>query len=207
MFDKNSIKIINEEIGKFDFLGNEDQSKEQEIIDLLQNEDFQKQFICDSLLNKKSKIKEEVRYSNIGGNWEEDFEDTNKMTIEYFLHIAYQYDQTKDPIKFELDFYSENIEISKTGWYDKGRTGGTTDSDIAPSGEAWFNKFNWNNIEVSMATTPDGDEIKFVAFEKAPPKIQTLFIREYTESYIGRYTNLGVRTPEMRDDIKNVPYC
>jgi hypothetical protein len=44
-------RIINEEISEFDFLGNEQYLKEQEVVDLLKNEDFQKQFICDSLLS------------------------------------------------------------------------------------------------------------------------------------------------------------
>src|ERR1035437_5253077 len=57
MVEKDIIKIINEEASNFDFLGNDDNMKEQEIIDLLQNEEFQKQFICDSLLERKNKIK------------------------------------------------------------------------------------------------------------------------------------------------------
>ena len=51
MKKRDFIRIINEEISEFDFLGNEQYLKEQEIVDLLKNEDFQKQFICDSLLS------------------------------------------------------------------------------------------------------------------------------------------------------------
>jgi hypothetical protein len=206
MLNKNFIKIINEEINKFDFLGNEEFSKEQEITDLLQNEDFQKQFICDSLV-QNNKIKKSVIDARIGGNWEEDdFEDANKLTIEYFLKIEYKYDQAKEPIKFDLSFYSDGISVSKTGWYDKGRFGGTPDTDIEPSGEAWFNGFNWNDISVDL-NTGDGDEIDFLAFKHAPPKIQVLFIREYTQDYIGTYTSMDIKTPEMRDKVQNVPYC
>jgi len=209
MFNKNFIKIINEEVNKFDFLRNEDYLKEQEITDLLQNEDFQKQFICDSLLERKSKIKATVIESRkrMGGNWEDDnFDDVSKATLEYSLNIEYKYDQTKEPLKFDLSFYSDSISISKTGWYDSGRLGGTTDSDIEPSGEAWFDGFNWNDISVDLNTT-EGDKIEFKAFEHAPPKIKVLFIREYTESFIGNYTNMDIKTPEMRDSIQNVPYC
>jgi hypothetical protein len=207
MFNKNFIKIINEEVNKFDFLRNEDYLKEQEITDLLQNEDFQKQFICDSLLERKSKIKTTVFESRMGGNWEDDnFDDASKATLEYFLKIEYKYDQTKEPLKFDLSFYSDSISISKTGWHDSGRLGGTPDTDIESSGEAWFNGFNWNDINVDLNTT-EGDAIEFKAFMHAPPKIKVLFIREYTESFIGNYTNMDIKTPEMRDKIQNVPYC
>jgi len=201
MISKNFIKIINEEVGNFDFLRNESYLKEQEIIDLLQNEDFQKQFICDSLLERKNKIKTEVFDSRIDGDWEEDnFEDVNKLTLDYFLKVKYKYDQTKDPIEFELSFYSDNISISKTGWYDKGSY------DVAPSGDAWFDSFNWNDINVDLNTT-EGDEIDFLAFKHAPPKIQTLFIRQFVEDYIGNYTGMDIKTPEMKDKVQNIPYC
>jgi hypothetical protein len=207
MFDKNLIKIINEEVGDFDFLGNDNYSKEQEIINLLQNEDFQKQFICDSLLERKNKIKTDVFDSRIGGDWEKDkSEDVNKLSLDYFLKVEYKYDQEKEPIKFDLSFYSDNISISKRDDYDKGRIGGTTDSDIAPSGRAWFNGFNWMDINVDLNTS-EGDEIKFVAFEKAPSKIKMLFIREYVEEYISNYSGMGIDTPETKEKIQNVPYC
>ncbi|MFA5207260.1 MAG: hypothetical protein WC428_01020 [Candidatus Paceibacterota bacterium] len=202
MFDKNLIKIINEEVSGFDFLGNEEQLKEQEIIDLLQNEDFQKQFICDSLLEQKNKIKIDVFDSKIGGDWEKDSEDAKKLTLEYFLKIEYKYDQKKEPVVFDLSFYSNNISISKSDNYDPGDWG----RYVAPSGNAWFDGFNWNDINVDLNTS-DGDEVKFVAFEKAPPRIKVLFIRQYVEGYIGNYTSMDISTPEIKDKIQNVPYC
>jgi hypothetical protein len=205
MGNKDFIKIINEEISEFDFLGNEKYSKEQEIVDLLKNEDFQKQFICDSLLNK-NKIKTTISESNIGGNWENDTEDASKLTLEYFLNVEYKYDQNKDALKFGLDFYSDGITISKRDDYDKGRLGGTTDSDIAPSGNEWFNEFDWSDINATL-NTKEGDEIDFLAFKKAPPKIKMLFIREYTESYIRAYTSVEIRTPDSNVNVRNVPYC
>ena len=57
MKNKQLIKIINEEISGFDFLGNEEYLKEEEDINILKNEDFQKQFICDLLLKRKEKVK------------------------------------------------------------------------------------------------------------------------------------------------------
>ena len=206
MFNKDLIRIINEVVGEFDFLGNDEQSKEQEIIDLLQNEDFQKQFICDSLLERKNKIKTDVFDSRIGGDWEDDSDDARKLTLDYFLKIEYKYDQTKEPVKFDLSFYSDNITISKTDDYDSGRIGGTTDSDIAPSGKAWFDGFDWNDINVDLNTT-EGDKIDFLAFKHAPPRIKILFIRQFLEDYIGNYTGMDISTPEMKDKVQNVPYC
>ena len=207
MFDKKIIKIINEVVGEFDFLGNDEQSKGQEIINLLQNEEFQKQFICDSLLERKNKIKTDVFDSRIGGDWKEDnSEDANQLTLDYFLKVDYKYDQTKEPIKFDISFYSDNITISKRDDYNQGRIGGTTDSDVAPSGKAWFNGFNWNDINVDLNTS-EGDEIDFLAFKHAPPRIKVLFIRQFVEDYIGNYTGMDISTPEMKDKVQNVPYC
>ena len=45
MKNKKIIKIINEVITEFDFLGNDEHLKGQEDITLLKNEDMQKQFI------------------------------------------------------------------------------------------------------------------------------------------------------------------
>jgi hypothetical protein len=181
MKNKKIIKIINEVITEFDFLGNDEHLKGQEDITLLKNEDMQKQFICDSLLSKKNKIKiVEVADARIGGNWDEDLQ--------------------KKPIIFYLNFDSDNISISKDGFYDKGG------NDVAPYGESWFNSLNWNDINVTLSTE-DGDEIEFIAFKKAPQKIQMLFIREYTADFIGTETKLDIRTREMNDKIQNIPYC
>lgn len=201
MKNKKIIKIINEVITEFDFLGNDEHLKGQEDITLLKNEDMQKQFICDSLLSKKNKIKiVEVADARIGGNWDEDLDDANKLTIEYYLKIQYTYDLQKKPIIFYLNFDSDNISISKDGFYDKGG------NDVAPYGESWFNSLNWNDINVTLSTE-DGDEIEFIAFKKAPQKIQMLFIREYTADFIGTETKLDIRTREMNDKIQNIPYC
>jgi len=200
------IKTINEEISNFDFLGNDEYLKEEENVNLLKNEDFQKQFICDSLVNKKN-LRIDVYDSRIGGNWEEDnFDDANNLSIEYFLKIEYKYDQSKEPIKFDLNFYADKVDISKSGWQDRGHVGGTPETDREPSGEAWLDGFDWRDIAVDLYT-PEGDEIDFIAYKKAPPKIQTLFIREFCQDFITHYTGMDIRTPEMNDKIQNVPYC
>lgn len=202
MLKQDFIKIINEEIQKFDFLSNDEFLKEQENTDLLMNEDLQKQFICDSLLNRNTKIKiVGVEDSRIGGDWNESNpENANNLSIEYFLLLDYKYDVEKEPIRFKLDFYGDDVRIGVAGWSDQGNG-----VDSAPEGDSWFDRFEWLDINVKL-NTEDGDEIKFSAFEKAPPRIKTFFIREYTQSLIVEKT-LEIRTGEMKDRVQNVPYC
>jgi len=207
MNKRDFVKIINEEISNFDFLGNDEFLKEQDVTDLLQNEDLQKQFICDSLLNRKDKVKiAKIVDSYITGNWDEfDKEDADRVSLEYSLDMEYLYDVEKEPLKFNISFNADKIDISVGGWYDAGRWGGTMADAIEPSGESWFDGFDWSDIEVVLYTM-DGDDVQFTAFENAPPKIQTLFIREYTQNFIENET-LELRTQEVKDKVQNTPYC
>jgi len=196
------IKILTEEISNFDFLGNDESLKEQEVTDLLQNEELQKQFICDSLLDVNNKVKiVKVVDSQISGNWDENnLDDANKLMLDYSVNIDYMYDATKEPLNFDLIFNGDNIGISVDGWEDSG-DGHTT----PPEGESWYNYFNWDSIDVGMYTI-DGDQIDFLALKKAPPRIQILFIRNYVENFI-ETNSLDIRTPEMNDKIQNIPFC
>lgn len=207
MNTKDFIKIVNEEIKKFDFLDNDKYLKEQETNELLMNEDLQKQFICDSLLNRKDKVRVvKIQDSFINGNWDENnFNDANRLSLDYSLDIEYLYDSQKEPLKFNLYFQADKIDISVDGWYDPGRFGGTTDTDYPPEGDSWFDDFNWNDISVILYTM-DGDDVPFIAFDNAPPKIQTLFIRQYTQNFIESET-LNIRTREMKDKVQDIPYC
>jgi hypothetical protein len=198
MKNKSLVRIINEEISDFDFLNNESYLKEEENYDLLKNEDLQKQFICDSLINKKN-IKTRVTDARVGGDWEEG-NDASKLTIEYFLEVEYLYDPTKPSAKFTLQFYSENVGISIWTKSDPGSYG----NYIEPTFEAGYSSLNWQDIDVTLSTS-DGDDIDFLAFKKAPPKIQVLFIREYTEDFIANQT---ADTDNLRkDNVKSIPYC
>lgn len=199
---KNSlIDIVNEEINKFDFLNNDKFLKEQEQTDLLQNEDLQKQFICDALLNRNDKVKViRVTDAQITGNWDErNTDDATRISLEYFLDVQYVYDSQKEPLLFKLNFFANEISISVDGWHNPS----TYDSD--QEGDSWFDSFDWNDIDVTMETM-NGEELTFTAFEKAPPRIQTLFIREFTQHYIENET-LDIRTPEIKDKAQNIPYC
>jgi hypothetical protein len=177
---KDIINIINEELSDFDFLGNDEYSKEKENYDLLSNEDFQKQFICDSLLGRKEKLKIRITDSRVGGNWEENNpEDISYLTLEYFIEVEYKYDQTKESIKFTLNFDSDKISVNAESHSDPGNWG----NYVPPESDTWFNSINWNDIDATIATL-EGDEVEFKAFKKAPVDIQNLFVREYTQNYI-----------------------
>ena len=201
------IKIIKEEISSFDFLGNDEYLKEQEVTDLLQNEDLQKQFICDSLLDKTNKVKiKRILDSQITGNWDEiNREDANRISLSYSINIEYKFDAQQEPIVFNLYFNAEKIDISVNGWSDRGRFGGTSDTDIEPSSDSWYDVFDWNDIDVSLYTV-NGDDVEFITFEKAPPRIQVLFMRQYLENFIETET-MELRTSDMKDNIQNIPYC
>lgn len=200
------IKIIAEEVEQFDFLGNDKRLKEQEINDLLMNEELQKQFICDALLGRTDKVKTiKIEDSYISGNWDDNPEDADRLSLEYSLYIDYYYDSTKEPLRFNLHFGADKIDISVGGWYDAGRWGGTMADAIEPSGESWYDGFDWGDIEVSLYNL-EGDEIEFKAFEKAPPKIQELFIKYYVQNFIENET-LELRTDDQKDKVEDIPYC
>ena len=78
-------------------------------------------------------------------------------------------DKNADPVKFEVTFSSDSAEIN-----------------AAPEGESWIDSFNWDEFGVDMHTL-SGDDVKFTAYEKAPAKIKTLFVREYVKDYYSNY--------------------
>jgi len=194
---KNFIKIINEEISNFDFLGNEEYTKEEESINLLKNEDFQKQFICDSLVKSKL-IKTNSNNAQINGDWEEG-NDATHLNISYLLDVTYQYDSNKEPAKFSLQFDGNDIGIDVHASHDPGNYG----KYVPPSGEAYYTDIKWNDIDVTL-TTVDGDEIDFIAFSKAPFNIQSLFIRDYIESII---INKTMETNIEKENPESISYC
>jgi hypothetical protein len=185
------IRVVNEELRDFDFLKNDAYNKEKEVFDLLSNEDFQKQFICDSLLNRRDKIKISITDSRVGGNWDNSNpEDVNYLTLEYFMNIEYKYDPSKEPVRFVLDFDSDRIDVSASGWYNPGSYGRM----IEPEGDSWIDSINWLDINTTIFDTT-GEEVDFKAFKRAPVDIQNLFIRAYTEDYIESST-MKIKTGE-----------
>jgi hypothetical protein len=200
------IKLINEEISNigFDFLGNEQQQEEDKEFRLLSDVDFQKQFICDFLLNKKDKYKvTKVVESNIN-DWRRD----GDLNITYGVEISYYYDTTKEPARFGLWFEGENIKYTEKSNYNAGYWAGTMPDSIAPSGGDWLSKVTWKDITVSMHMIDErDDDIKFTAFERAPERVQNLFISHFLSDFIYRYGNISVNTPEQYDSIEKTGYC
>ena len=168
--DKQIIKTINEAISEFDYLNNDKQVIEDEKAQLLGSEDFQKQFIIDSISNR-NKIKENVIDSNI----EETDNDNSSchFDIEYISDILYSYDTTKEPISFQL--YMNGIKvpcimdnnISRGGDYD-------TPDDVS----SLISHVEWSDIHVTLYTN-EGEEVEFNALSKASAKIKGIFAKQY----------------------------
>lgn len=201
MENKHLIKIINEEISGFDFLGNEEYVKEEGNVNILQNEDFQKQFICDSLLKRKETVKTlDVVESNFGGDWEKN----GYLTVSYIIELAYKYDVSKEPAKLGLHFKGDRVSYSVDGYSASGDNG-TPGVD-----EEWFDKINWDDIDVKMFSIEEGfegDDIEFKAFEHAPQRIQNLFIRDFLGKFISDWARRGMGTPADYDNATKVGYC
>ena len=191
--DKNLIKLVNEEIHKYDFLGGDVLREEQEYYELIENEDFQKQFITDFILGKIDKYKiVETTDARIGGDYDTDFaaDETNHITIDYGVRIEYNYDPNKKPVQFELYFDNdEKIGITVTGQEDS-----ISGSDWGRQRvyDSWIASVDWDKINVEMFST-EGDTIEFKAFKRAPAKIRELFIREFTKDLITDKTTMEIR--------------
>jgi hypothetical protein len=198
MKNKSLVKIINEVISEFDFLGNEEYTKEEENVTLLKNEEFQKQFICDSLV-KKEKIKTlQVVQSDFSGDWEKN----GYLTIDYIVELAYTYDAQKEPAKFGLQLKGDRIGYSEDGRSSPG------DNMTAPVDEAWFNQIDWDAIDVKMFMVGErDDDIEFLAFEHAPKRIQHLFLNDFLGDFIGEWAGRGMGTPADYDNATKVGYC
>jgi len=176
------VNIINEEISNFDFLGNDSYSKQRETSDLIENEDFQNQFILDSI-NKPEKIKQSVSHATVGGDWQNN--ESGTLRIEYFTEITYSYDQTKEPVKFTLDFSGYNVSFTATHSVDAG------DNMTPDYKQDWFDFIDWSEIDVT-ATTPQGDTIEFTALQKQQPQVRDAFFRKYLERLIENKTNQSI---------------
>jgi hypothetical protein len=134
MRKKDFLRIINEEIAAFDFLGNEQHQQDEQLVGLLEDENFQKQFIIDSITNMRDKIQISNGNSEILTDPDEDTETTASD-----FDLQYDYDTEKEPLKFNLGFDVDDVEMY----------------------------------------SPQGDKIKFIAFQKAPDKIKELFVNSY----------------------------
>jgi hypothetical protein len=185
MRKKDFIRIINEEITEFDFLSNDKHLKEQEDIQLLENKEFQKQFIIDSITRMRDLIKvdnSDTHISNDPDVQDEDYH--NDLMIEANINVEYTYDPSKSPIKFSLSFDGERINYYTDYEYDPG------DYHTQPYGKTWYTEIAWDDIKVELFTD-EGDEINFTALDDAPNTIYKLFVRAYIESLIESKTDIS----------------
>lgn len=164
MKKKDFIRIINEEVGEFDFLNNEKYIKEKEIIDLLQNFEFQKQFIFDSITKMRYVIEfnEFSAFVYNQSDLEYENEEQNTLNLEITCDVKYKYDSMEEPINFSLIFLGNKVRYQQ---------------------ENSENLITWDEIDVDLYSI-EGDKIDFTAFDKAPDNIKKLFIKSYIEDII-----------------------
>ena len=191
MNNNHIVILIKEELEKFDFLSNDKRLKEQENANLLNNEDFQKQFIIDSITNYKTKIKESNSEASVrgqsdwGGGISSNINDHYQMDIEYYTTIDYLYDSQKPPIKFHLQFIGNNISISLKEEVSRG-------DRITPEyRDVYFDYIDWGAINVQIFDE-NGDEFQFTALEKENKNIQNMFMKTYLKDIIETESNITV---------------
>lgn len=173
---KEIYKIINEEISGFDFLNSKNQEDEQESINIISDENFQRQFIIDSITRMRDKIKIEDTGDLYMTKPEFDVnDDFDSINISYNVSVVYEYNNKQ--IKFDLGFEGERLTIK----YDSFSTPG--DKLTPPDSDVWITHFPWDDINVTLYSA-HGDEIPFKGLEKASGKTSELFIRSFLESMI-----------------------
>lgn len=154
------LDLIKEEVSKFDYLNNDKRIEETENLELLNNDEFQKKFIIDSI-EKNSKVKKYSTNDDLNSMLRKygDIQD-NLIDAEISIGYEYLYDSTKDPITFNIDFNANKVPIS--------------DGEL--NNEEDINKINWNQFNV-VFTSINGDIINFKMFNQASDKIKGLFIK------------------------------
>jgi len=196
---RNISKIILEELQNFDFLNVNTNNNKQEINDLIMNRDFQKRFICDSILHKNERIKI-LDISNQDIDMDYDVIERTKVlgiNINYTVKISYKYDTTKEPLTLTLEFNGRNIQSDNDGVDEKDTTGHF---------EITFSSIDWGSIEVTLYND-DNDEIEFN--EVKTRKINSLFIRAYLEDFFIDTTGfeLGYLYKNNNDKTQAINYC
>lgn len=165
-------KIIKEEIGNY----------YQDLpIRLFNNIDFQKQFISDSIYNKKIKV--ELVEDFISTQWEEN--DSDYFSIDVVYNVEYQYVPEKK-VFFVIVFYSDRVPYSIETIPDKG------DRYTPPQPDSYFSNIDFIEINVELLT-PNQDEIDFTAFEEADPNTKEDFIKSFIKEYIEDKTNIPIK--------------
>ena len=176
MDNKDFIKIINE---VFDFLNNSEIQKEEEILSLLNEEMFQKQFIVDSISYMGNKIK----INNVDFNYE--YKNDNDIQLGYSATLSYEYNDN------ELMF---NIYIGTMNLYEIIMN----KKSLITENIERFN-INWAKIPVNLFTL-NGDLIEFKAYKNESPEVKKEFIKAYIEDLVD-----NIDTTPIIDDEYNSP--
>lgn len=176
MKKKDIYRIINEEISGFDFLNNKIQEQEEETVRILSDENFQKEFIIDSI----TRMREKIKIIDTGDMYltkpDSDFnDDTDKLDLAYFLTVKYNY-QGKD-LEFSLYFQADDLIIHYDNYEEPG------DRYQPSEREKWISHFPWGEIDVDIFTVHD-EKIEFSGIDKASDKTKELFVRAYLEDLI-----------------------
>ncbi|MFW5847310.1 MAG: hypothetical protein ACOCVF_00125 [bacterium] len=165
-------EIIKEEIGNY----------YQDLpIRLFSNLDFQKQFINDSIYNRKIKVK--ITDQHIGTQWED--RESGTFPLDVVFNVEYQYVPDKK-VFFSLAFYSDGVTFSVDTLPDKG------DQYTPSQPTSYFSHLEYLDINVSIITS-DGTDIDFTAFEEADPNTKESFIKSYVKGFIEDKTNIPIK--------------
>ena len=115
--NKYIFKLINEELGEFNFLNQEENEKHENTISILKKEEFQKQFIVDVALHPE-KITTDIieAKANVVGK-----EDKEQYTFDFSAKIKYQIEEKKklpfqlvikgegSPNEIDVNYYSVEL--------------------------------------------------------------------------------------------------
>jgi hypothetical protein len=166
------LNIIKEEIENFDFLGIEKLKEDENIVNILNDKNFQTQFVNDVLTNidDKNKFKKsDVLYKHIS-NDTNDFIDEAPLSIDFNFELIYNYNNQDIPLTIFFD--GENI------YYDMNVDREYQTHDLPGSLDLSFNDIDWNGIKTNIYDS-NGDEIEMNWLKKS--KYYGNFVKAFVE--------------------------
>jgi hypothetical protein len=137
---KNIIKLINEEISEYDFLGAGKMQEADSLASNFSTPEFQEQFIND-IINKKVKISDAVFLENSEDDIVKYPGDHPTFNIKYTLQI-----DNYNGLNFELLLEGQNIDYSLKISNEK------QTYDTPGSSEISYKYINWNDIDTIIIT-------------------------------------------------------
>jgi hypothetical protein len=136
------IKIINEEVSGYNYLGKDEIDNERELHNLINNKDFQRRFIEDVIANKN------IKYGTI--DTQVDGEYRTSLRFYYEVDVTYTIPEYTNPIKFIVGADANNVAISvDSKMFDENNRW------VAPSERCVITYVDWDKIGVYF-NMPDG---------------------------------------------------